>query len=61
VRCLAGAEEHELKDFARQRLADYKVLEKIVFLPSLPKGLTGKVQRRALKEMAAGAAQGGAR
>jgi long-chain acyl-CoA synthetase len=55
------AEEQELKDFARERLADYKVPEEIVFLPLLPKGLTGKVQRRALKEMAAAAAHGGAR
>jgi long-chain acyl-CoA synthetase len=53
--CLA--DQQELRDFARERLADYKVPEQIVFLPLLPKGLTGKVQRRALKEMAA--TQGG--
>ncbi|MEO8597150.1 MAG: AMP-binding protein [Candidatus Solibacter sp.] len=46
----AGAAE--LRDFARQRLADYKVPERFVFLPALPKGLTGKVQRRALKDLA---------
>lgn len=45
------AHEQELKDHARQRLADIKVPEKIVFLKSLPKGITGKIQRRALKEM----------
>ena len=45
------AQEQELKDHARQRLADIKVPEKIVFLKSLPKGITGKIQRRALKEM----------
>lgn len=44
--------ESELKEFVRQRLADYKVPERIVFLNELPKGITGKVQRRALKEMA---------
>jgi long-chain acyl-CoA synthetase len=44
--------ESELREFSRQRLADYKVPERFVFLPVLPKGLTGKVQRRALKEMA---------
>jgi long-chain acyl-CoA synthetase len=44
------AHEHELRDHARQRLADIKVPEKIVFLKSLPKGITGKIQRRALKE-----------
>jgi long-chain acyl-CoA synthetase len=45
------AHEQELRDHARQRLADIKVPEKIVFLKSLPKGITGKIQRRALKEL----------
>jgi long-chain acyl-CoA synthetase len=44
--------ENELREFTRQLLADYKVPEQIVFLSALPKGLTGKVQRRALKELA---------
>ena len=35
----------ELRRFARQRLADYKLPEKILFLEQLPKGLTGKVHR----------------
>ena len=35
----------------RRRIADYKVPERILFLPSLPKGLTGKVQRRDLKDI----------
>src|SRR5262249_17362982 len=39
----AGADE--LRAFARERLADYKVPERILFLESLPKGITGKVQR----------------
>src|SRR5262249_11684687 len=43
-----SATEIELREFARLRLADYKVPERILFLPSLPKGLTGKVQRREL-------------
>jgi long-chain acyl-CoA synthetase len=43
--------EAELLDFVRARIADYKVPERIFFLPSLPKGLTGKVQRRDLKDM----------
>jgi long-chain acyl-CoA synthetase len=46
-----AASEKELIEFARQRLADYKTPERILFIPQLPKGLTGKVQRRALKEM----------
>jgi long-chain acyl-CoA synthetase len=45
------ATEAELRDFVRCRIADYKVPERILFLPSLPKGLTGKVQRRDLKDM----------
>ena len=36
--------------FAQRRLADYKLPEKIVFLEALPKGPTGKVQRRELRE-----------
>lgn len=44
--------EEELRAFARERLADYKVPETIRFLPELPKGLTGKVDRRALAELA---------
>ena len=46
-----AADEHELRRHARERLADYKVPEEIVFLPELLKGPTGKVDRRALKEM----------
>jgi long-chain acyl-CoA synthetase len=49
-------DEAELRAFAGQRLADYKLPERIVFLESLPKGLTGKVNRRALKEMLSTAA-----
>ena len=45
------ANEGELREHASQRLADFKVPEKIVFSKSLPKGITGKIQRRALKEM----------
>jgi acyl-coenzyme A synthetase/AMP-(fatty) acid ligase len=45
--------EGELREFVREWLADYKVPERVVFLNELPKGITGKVQRRALKEMAA--------
>jgi acyl-CoA synthetase (AMP-forming)/AMP-acid ligase II len=41
----ASAEERELRDFAARRLADFKVPRKIVFLPEIPKGATGKLQR----------------
>jgi long-chain acyl-CoA synthetase len=53
LRAGKSASEEELKQFARARLADYKVPDRIEFLSELPKGITGKVQRRALKEMAA--------
>lgn len=43
--------EKELIEYVRQRLADYKTPERILFIDQLPKGPTGKVQRRALKEM----------
>jgi acyl-coenzyme A synthetase/AMP-(fatty) acid ligase len=48
-----SATESELRDYARQAMADYKVPERIHFLPALPKGPTGKVQRTALREMIA--------
>ena len=48
-----AAGELELRDFVRSRIADYKTPERIVFLPVLPKGLTGKVQRRELRDLAA--------
>ena len=37
--------EQELRHFVRQRLADFKVPRKIVFLEEIPKGATGKLQR----------------
>jgi long-chain acyl-CoA synthetase len=46
------AGEQELREFVRGRIADYKTPERIIFLPALPKGLTGKVQRRELKDVA---------
>ena len=40
-----AATERELRDFAAQRLADFKVPRKIVLLAEIPKGATGKLQR----------------
>jgi acyl-CoA synthetase (AMP-forming)/AMP-acid ligase II len=37
--------EGELRGFARERLAKFKVPERILFVDSIPKGATGKVQR----------------
>jgi acyl-CoA synthetase (AMP-forming)/AMP-acid ligase II len=39
------AGEQELRDFARERLAPFKVPRKIVILEEVPKGATGKLQR----------------
>jgi|HubBroStandDraft_1064217.scaffolds.fasta_scaffold00898_11 long-chain acyl-CoA synthetase len=47
----AAPGERELREYARTSLADYKVPEKIYFLPELPMGLTGKLDRSALKAM----------
>jgi long-chain acyl-CoA synthetase len=46
------ADEEQLREFSRKHLNDLKVPERIHFLTELPKGLSGKVDRRALKEMA---------
>ena len=42
--------ERELRDFCGRHLADFKVPRKIVFLPEIPKGATGKLQRIGLAE-----------
>ena len=38
-------DERALRDFAAQRLADFKVPRKILFMAEIPKGATGKLQR----------------
>ena len=42
-----GAEvgERELRAFASERLADFKVPRRILFVDEIPKGPTGKIQR----------------
>ncbi len=47
-----GAEtsEGEIREFASQRLADFKVPRKIIILEEIPKGPTGKMQRIGLAE-----------
>ncbi len=44
------ASEKDIKDFARQRLTDFKVPRRVVFLDEIPKGPTGKLQRIGLAE-----------
>jgi len=44
------ATEREIRDFTAQRLADFKVPRKIIFMEEIPKGATGKLQRIGLAE-----------
>jgi long-chain acyl-CoA synthetase len=44
------ATEQEVMDFVKERLAAYKKLRAVKFLDALPKGPTGKILRRALRE-----------
>jgi acyl-CoA synthetase (AMP-forming)/AMP-acid ligase II len=46
----ASAQDHELRSFAAERLAQFKVPRKFVFLNEIPKGATGKLQRIGLAE-----------
>ncbi len=46
----AAMTERELRDFAAERLADFKVPRTVVFLAEIPKGATGKLQRIGLAE-----------
>ena len=48
----ARATDKELIDWAAKNIAAYKVPESIEFLAALPKGLTGKVLRKALRDQA---------
>ena len=41
----AAATERELQAFVAQRLADFKVPAKVLFMEEIPKGATGKLQR----------------
>jgi len=42
--------ERELRDFAAKYLADFKVPRKVIFVPEIPKGATGKLMRIGLAE-----------
>jgi oxalate---CoA ligase len=45
-----AASERELRDFVARHLADFKVPRRIVLLPEIPKGPTGKLQRIGLAQ-----------
>ena len=42
--------EAPLAAFLRQRISDYKVPQRIVFVTDLPVGVTGKIQREELRK-----------
>jgi len=44
-------QEKPIQKFVRQRLADYKVPKRVLFLPALPRNATGKILKTALREM----------
>ncbi len=46
----ASAEEREIRGFASERLAPFKVPARIVILPEIPRGATGKLQRIGLAQ-----------
>jgi acyl-CoA synthetase (AMP-forming)/AMP-acid ligase II len=46
----AALTEKELREFASKRLADFKVPRKVLFMPEIPKGATGKLQRIGLAQ-----------
>ena len=47
----ATLEEKALTVFVRERLADYKVPKRVVFMPALPRNATGKILKTALRQM----------
>jgi acetyltransferase-like isoleucine patch superfamily enzyme/acyl carrier protein len=46
----AGVTEREIRDFAAERLADFKVPRQVLVLDEIPKGPTGKLQRIGLAD-----------
>jgi long-chain acyl-CoA synthetase len=48
----ASLEEKSILQFARQKLADYKVPRRITFMPALPRNSTGKVLKTELRQQA---------
>jgi acyl-CoA synthetase (AMP-forming)/AMP-acid ligase II len=50
LRAGSSATEADIRDFARARLAPFKVPRRVLFLAEIPKGPTGKLQRIGLAE-----------
>ena len=55
IACHEGVtlEEKPILDYLRERLADYKVPRRIVFLPALPHTATGKILKNELRKKSA--------
>jgi acyl-CoA synthetase (AMP-forming)/AMP-acid ligase II len=51
VRDGVGVSERAIKEFVSERLADFKVPRTLVFVESIPKGPTGKLQRTGLAKL----------
>ena len=50
LRSDATATVSEIREFARERLASFKVPKTVLFIDEIPKGATGKLQRIGLAE-----------
>ena len=44
------ATEQDIRKFAAERMADFKVPRKVIILDEIPKGATGKMQRIGMAE-----------
>jgi len=49
----ATLDEKNLIQFIRERLADYKVPRRVVFVPALPRNATGKILKTVLRQQPA--------
>ena len=54
-----SADEKELIAFCKERMAAYKYPRQIELIDELPKTVTGKILRRQLRDVPAGASAGG--
>lgn len=50
LKARAAARPEELREFCRGKIADYKIPKTIEIWPEIPKGPTGKIQKRAIIE-----------
>ncbi len=58
LRSDADTKPEEIRAYCQERMARYKVPRDVVILPVLPKGPTGKLLKRKLREMAQGGSAG---